>query len=33
MVSFGATARYYVARPDGVPEWGLRFTVTLLFPK
>jgi hypothetical protein len=33
MVSFGATARYYVARPDGAPEWGLRFTVTLLFPK
>ena len=33
MVSFGATARYYVSRPDGAPEWGLRFTVTLLFPK
>jgi hypothetical protein len=33
MVSFGATARYYVARPDGAPQWGLRFTVTLLFPK
>ena len=33
MVSFGGTLRYYVARPDGAPQWGLRFTATLLFPK
>lgn len=32
-VSFGAALRYYVVRPDGAPEWGLRFTATLLFPK
>jgi hypothetical protein len=25
--------RYYPEKPDGGPEWGLRFTVTLLFPK
>jgi len=26
-------ARYYAEGPDGTPEWGLRFVVTLLFPK
>lgn len=25
--------RYYAAAPQGAPEWGIRFTVTLLFPK
>ncbi|MEM1084880.1 MAG: transporter [Verrucomicrobiota bacterium] len=25
--------RYYVEKPDNGPEWGLRFSVTLLFPK
>jgi hypothetical protein len=25
--------RYYVDGPNGGPEWGLRFAVTLLFPK
>jgi hypothetical protein len=25
--------RYYAAKPDRGPDWGLRFTVTLLFPK
>ena len=25
--------RYYADAPDGGPDWGLRFTVTLLFPK
>ncbi|HEX3857438.1 MAG TPA: transporter [Verrucomicrobiae bacterium] len=25
--------RYYVDGPDGGPKWGLRFAVTLLFPK
>lgn len=32
-VSFGLGGRYYVARPDGGPDWGLRFITTLLFPK
>jgi hypothetical protein len=27
------SGRYYVERPDGAPDWGLRFTVTFLFPK
>lgn len=25
--------RYYAAKPDGGPDWGLRFGVTLLFPR
>lgn len=25
--------RYYATKPDGGPDWGVRFTVTLLFPK
>jgi len=25
--------RVYADRPDGGPDWGLRFTVTFLFPK
>ena len=25
--------RYYAEKPDGGPDWGLRFTVTYLFPK
>lgn len=25
--------RYYVEKPGGGPEWGVRFGVTLLFPK
>ena len=25
--------RYYVEKPNGGPDWGLRFTVTFLFPK
>ncbi len=32
-VSFGIGGRYYVAKPDGGPNWGLRFVTTLLFPK
>jgi hypothetical protein len=32
-VSFQAGVRYYAAKPDGGPDWGLRFTVTFLFPK
>jgi hypothetical protein len=26
-------ARYYAEKPDGGPDWGLRFAVTFLFPK
>lgn len=33
MLSFAGGARAYVEGPDGGPEWGLRFVVTLLFPK
>ena len=25
--------RYYAERPTGGPDWGLRFTVSFLFPK
>lgn len=25
--------RYYADKPEGGPDWGLRFVVTLLFPK
>jgi hypothetical protein len=33
MVSFAGGARAYLDAPDGGPDWGLRFVVTLLFPK
>jgi hypothetical protein len=32
-VSLGAGIRVYAARPAGGPDWGLRLTATLLFPK
>ncbi|MDO9596093.1 MAG: transporter [Azoarcus sp.] len=32
-VSFALGARKYVERPSGGPDWGVRFTVTFLFPK
>jgi hypothetical protein len=32
-VSFGLGGRYYADSPSGGPEWGLRFVVTLLFPR
>jgi hypothetical protein len=32
-VSFGIGARYYADKPNGGPDWGLRFTITFLFPK
>jgi hypothetical protein len=32
-VSLGGGARVYAARDGTGPEWGLRFTATLLFPK
>lgn len=31
-VSFAFGGRSYLERPDGGPDWGLSFTVTLLFP-
>jgi hypothetical protein len=33
MVSFAGGARYYLDSPPGGADWGLRFVVTLLFPK
>ena len=32
-VSVGLSGKYYAVRPDGAPAWGVRFVVTLLFPK
>jgi hypothetical protein len=32
-VQFLIGARYYADRLDGGPDWGLRFTVTFLYPK
>ena len=32
-ISFGVAGRYYAATPNGGPSAGLRFIVTLLFPK
>lgn len=32
-VAFQAGYRYYVEKPDGGPDWGLRFAITFLFPK
>jgi len=32
-ISFALGYRKYVDRPEGGPDWGLRFTVTFLFPK
>jgi hypothetical protein len=31
--SVAVLGKYYAVRPDGAPAWGLRFVVTLLFPK
>jgi hypothetical protein len=33
MVSIGGGVRVYLDAPDGGPDWGLRFIVTLLYPK
>jgi len=33
LVSYYGGARYYLEAPDGGPDWGPRFTFTLLFPK
>jgi len=32
-VQFSLGARYYAEKPDGGPDWGMRFAVTFLFPK
>lgn len=32
-VSFQFGGRYYADKPAGGPDWGLRFTITLVFPK
>jgi len=32
-LSLQAGYRYYADAPTGGPDWGLRFTFTLLFPK
>ena len=32
-VAFQFGYRYYADKPDGGPDWGLRFAVTFLFPK
>ena len=33
MLSYGGGVRVYLDSPTGGPDWGLRFIVTLLFPK
>jgi hypothetical protein len=33
LVSWQGGVRYYLETPDGGPDWGLRFTFTMLFPK
>lgn len=33
MVSYQGGVRYYLESPDGGPDWGLRFALTLLFPE
>ncbi len=33
LVSFAGGARYYLETPEGGPDWGVRFVVTLLYPK
>lgn len=32
-ISLGLGARYYVEKPRGGPDWGVRTSLTLLFPK
>jgi hypothetical protein len=33
LVSIGGGVRYYVEKPAGGPDWGLRLSFTLLYPK
>ena len=32
-IQLGVGGRYYAERPSGGPGWGIRFTLTFLFPK
>ncbi len=32
-ISVGGGVRYYVEKPEGGPDWGIRLIFTLLFPK
>jgi len=32
-ISLQLGGRYYAERPIGGPDWGLRFTITFLFPR
>jgi hypothetical protein len=32
-IAFQLGYRYYAEKPDGGPDWGLRFAITFLFPK
>jgi hypothetical protein len=31
-IAFQLGGRYYAEGPSGAPEWGLRFSITFLFP-
>jgi hypothetical protein len=33
MISYQGGVRAYLDGPRGGPDWGVRFTVTLLYPK
>jgi len=33
LISFAAGGRAYLEQPDGGPDWGVRFVVTLLYPQ
>jgi hypothetical protein len=33
LISYQSGVRYFLETPNGGPEWGVRFTLTLLFPK
>jgi hypothetical protein len=32
-MSFQVGGKYYAEAPEGSPDWGIRTTLTLLFPK
>lgn len=32
-IQLAVGGRYFLEGPDGGPEWGIRFTITFLFPK
>jgi hypothetical protein len=32
-MSFQVGGKYYAEAPEGGPDWGIRTTLTLLFPK